>query len=101
MYVNSVSVSITCSTPGAVIYYTTDGSTPTTASPIYTSAFTLTASATVKAMALATGYTQSGVATATYAITVPTTLYREIFRVFDFELGPHDLPEELANSWNS
>lgn len=100
-YVSSVSVTITCATPGAVIYYTTDGSTPTAASPVYTSAFTLTASATVKAVALAVGHTLSNVATAAYVISVPTTLHREVLRTYDFELGPHDLPEELANSWNS
>lgn len=47
----STSVTITCGTPGAKIYYTTDGSTPTTASTEYTGAFTLSDTATVKAIA--------------------------------------------------
>jgi hypothetical protein len=100
-YVSSVSVSITCSTPGSTIYYTTDGSTPTTASAVYTSAFELTASTSVKAIATAPGFDQSAMATATYNITIPTTLYTELLRLYDFELGPKDLPSSIASSWNS
>ena len=42
---------ITCSTDGATIYYTTDGSEPTTSSASYSSAITLTNSSTVRAFA--------------------------------------------------
>ena len=40
-----------------MIYYTTDGSTPGTASLIYTGPFALTSDATVRAIAIADGYT--------------------------------------------
>ena len=42
---------ITCATDGATIYYTTDGSEPTTSSSAYSSAITLTNSTTVRAFA--------------------------------------------------
>ncbi len=100
-YVSSVSVTITCSTPGSTIYYTIDGSAPTTASAIYTSAFELTASTTVKAIATAPGFNQSAMASATYNITIPITLYTELLRLYDFELGPKDLPSSIESSWNS
>ena len=59
-YLNSVSVSITDPTSGASIYYTTDGSTPTvTPSELYTVLFTLSASATVNAIAAASGFSNS------------------------------------------
>ncbi|MGI5874310.1 MAG: S-layer homology domain-containing protein [Bacillota bacterium] len=54
-------VTITCATSGATIYYTLDGSAPTTSSKKYTGAFTLDKIATVKAMAVAGGYKQSAV----------------------------------------
>ncbi len=50
-YVGSVSVSLSAG-DGTTIYYTTDGSVPTEDSTLYTQAFTLTASATVKAIAV-------------------------------------------------
>ncbi|MFY9529839.1 MAG: chitobiase/beta-hexosaminidase C-terminal domain-containing protein [Candidatus Acidiferrales bacterium] len=69
---SSVQVTITDGTSGAVIYYTTDGSNPSAASPThgthYTGAFTLTSTTIVKAAAVANGAAQSGIATATYTI---------------------------------
>jgi len=62
----SVSVSITDSTPGASIYYTTDGSTPTTSSKKYTGPITVSTSQTINAIASASGYLQSPLASETY-----------------------------------
>lgn len=64
-------VKITDSTPGAAIYYTTNGDMPTTSSTKYTSPIVLTLFETLKAIATATGYAQSGVATAKYVIAKP------------------------------
>lgn len=49
------------SAPGSVVYYTTDGSEPTTSSAVYTEPFTLKEAATVKAFATLDGYLPSGV----------------------------------------
>src|SRR2546425_752024 len=67
-YTGSVTVSISDATSGATIHYTTDGSTPTTSSPVYSSALTFNQTTTLKAMAAASGMTDSGVASATYTI---------------------------------
>lgn len=45
-------VTITCATADAKIYYTTDGSNPTAASNLYSAPFTITESVTVKAIAI-------------------------------------------------
>lgn len=71
----SQSVSLTDSTAGATIFYTTDGSAPTTSSPVYSAPFTLNSAATVKAMAAATGYTNSSVATSAFAFRSPAGSY--------------------------
>lgn len=71
-YPGSVAVSITDSTTGNTIYYTTNGNTPTTSSTKYAGGFTLTSSATVKAIAVASGYTNSAVASTAYTIAAST-----------------------------
>ena len=68
-YLNSVLVSITEATGGATIYYTTNGSMPTvTPSEQYTGPVILSASATVNAIAVASGLANSAVATANYTV---------------------------------
>jgi len=58
-FVNSVSVSLQTSTSGASIFYTTDGSTPTQSSNVYSAPFSLTATSLVKADAFKSGMTPS------------------------------------------
>ena len=62
----SQEVSINCNTDGATIYYTTDGSTPTTSSSEYSAPFKVTATTTVKAIAVKANCTNSDVASVTY-----------------------------------
>ena len=66
-YADAQTVAISCTTTGAAIYYTLDGSTPTASSTPYTSALTISETTTVKAIAIKDGE-QSAVATATYKI---------------------------------
>jgi hypothetical protein len=61
-------VTITDATSGAVIYYTTNGTTPTTSSTKYSTPIVVTATETIKAIAIAPGDLASSVASATYTI---------------------------------
>jgi hypothetical protein len=70
-FTNSVQVSLQTVTAGATIYYTTDSSTPTSGSAQYSSPITLTNSATVRAMAVASDYANSAVASAVFTKSVP------------------------------
>lgn len=67
------SVSISDTTTGAAIYYTTDGSTPTTASKLFSpsSPIAVPATTTIKAIAVASGYSNSAVASGTFTIDLP------------------------------
>jgi len=63
-------ITITTSTAGATIYYTTNGDTPTTASTVYTTGLGhiwFLAGNTLKAIAVKSGSTNSAVATAEYS----------------------------------
>jgi hypothetical protein len=71
-YDSAQTVTLSDSISGASIYYTTNGSTPTTASTHYTSAISVSATETIEAIATASGYTQSGVETAIYTINSTT-----------------------------
>jgi YVTN family beta-propeller protein len=70
-YYSAQSVTISDATPGAVVYYTTDGSIPTTASTQYTSAIAITKTTTLKAIATASGCATSAIASALYNILPP------------------------------
>jgi N-acetylneuraminic acid mutarotase len=71
-YTSAQTVAITDSTPGAVIYYTTDGSTtPTAASTRYTAPIVVSTTETLQAIAIAANYSNSPVASATYTISIP------------------------------
>ena len=71
-YPGTQSVTILDATRGAAIYYTTDGTLPTTSSSTYKVPISVTTTGTViKAIAVAPGFNQSAVASATYTLTLP------------------------------
>ena len=75
-YMGAQTISITDGTPGAVIYYTTDGSVPTASSTLYSGPFSVSATETVTALAIAAGYAGSAPVANLYTILnlMPTAL---------------------------
>lgn len=73
-YTSIQSVNITSETFGAEIYYTTDGSNPTTSSNLYTGSIDISSTQTLKALAVKEGWTNSSVIAGDYIVelTVPT-----------------------------
>ena len=73
-YIGNQSVTLSCSTPNAVIYYTLNGSTPSatnTAALVYNTPLVLTTSVVLNACAIATGLSTSAITTDTYTIQQP------------------------------
>jgi hypothetical protein len=70
-YASAQSVTLSTSTPGASIRYTTDGSTPTsTTGTVYTVPIAVSATTTINAIAYLTGWADSAVTSGTYTIAV-------------------------------
>ena len=64
--ISGTTATISCSTSGATIYYTLNGTTPTTSSTQYSSPITLSGACTIKAIAVKSGMTNSSVASQPY-----------------------------------
>lgn len=71
-YTSKQTVAISSATAGSTVYYTLDGSAPSTASLCYSGPISVGASVTIEAMAAAPGYANSGLARADYVIKLPT-----------------------------
>jgi alpha-tubulin suppressor-like RCC1 family protein len=67
-YSSSQEVMVGTATPGAIIRYTLDGSSPTEQSPIFGAPFTISGTTTVKAQAFKADMLPSAVASATYTV---------------------------------
>ena len=67
-YSGAQSIALSTITPNAAVFYTTDGSTPTTQSTAYTGPIVMNATGTIKAIAGRKGYANSALVTATYSI---------------------------------
>ena len=67
-YQANQSISISCATSGADIYYTEDGSTPDSGDTLYTTPFVLGSAKTIKAIGIKAGLTDSDIATEVYTI---------------------------------
>jgi hypothetical protein len=94
-YTTTQSVTLSDVTAGVVIYYTTNGTTPTTSSARYARAITIPATApaieTIKAIAVATGYANSSVASAIYTMTPPAATPK-----FSLAAGPYTTAQSVT-----
>lgn len=81
-YIDSVLVSISCTTPGAVIKYTINGTIPDTSSVTYITPILVDSTLTIKARAYKTGWIPSPIASASYIIsTIPLEEIRVIANI--------------------
>lgn len=87
VYFNTAQVSLTSATSGASVYYTTDGSAPTTSSTLFTAPFNVTATTTVKAIAIKASMTNSAVAERTITLVAPATATVPYTEAFNNTLG--------------
>ena len=68
IYTTPQTLTLTDSTPGATIYYTTNGSNPTIGSTLYTGPITISTSELVRAIAIAPGFNASNSSSKGYVI---------------------------------
>jgi hypothetical protein len=72
----TISVTPSSTTSGATLYCTTNGTTPTTSSPVYSAPYSISTTTTVKCIATASGFSQSTIGSATYTqATVATPVF--------------------------
>lgn len=85
---SGTTVSLSTTTDGASIHYTTDGSTPSAASTLYAGPISITGAVTIKAIAVKAGMTDSGVMTETYTM-VPgnTGAYVPVYHIITASAG--------------
>ena len=88
-------VALSTATEGAVIHYTTDGSTPTAASAVYSEPIVITANTTVRAVAVKEGIDDSAVAVFQYRLPVSAAS--------DYDVSNYDLEwtSHSNEAWDS
>ncbi|WP_430933963.1 glycosyl hydrolase [Saccharicrinis sp. 156] len=81
VYSEPQSIALTTTTSGATIYYTLDGSVPSTSSLIYSTPIDVANTATIRAYATASGLEDSNIATADYTISTAEFQYGNIYKL--------------------
>ena len=108
-FTSAQSVTISDATSGAVIHYTTNGSTPTASSATYGGAINVASTTTLQAIAVKSGSTDSAVASATYTIgSTPATCpvqsdtpnFGSNVHVFDPSMGNAAIQSQLDAQFN-
>ena len=87
-------VELTTNTEGATIYFTLDGSEPTTTSTVYSAPIEITVDTTIKAMAVKTSLTNSDVSQFSYSIAI------ENLHIHDIQGEGHYSPYNGKNVGN-
>lgn len=95
-YPSAQTVTLSSTTQDASIYYTTDGTVPTTSSSLYTGPITMSETGMIRARAFKDGYLDSETRTATYIIgathTLPViSLVTDPDNLFNKETGIYEL----------
>jgi N-acetylneuraminic acid mutarotase len=94
-YTSKQTVTISESTPGATIYYSTNGSIPTTSSSVYHGPISVVdPTTTLQAIATASGHTTSDVASAIYLINIPLASAP----TFSVDSGTYATPQTVSIS---
>lgn len=83
--INGTEVTISCNTNGAIIYYTTNGSTPDTSSNIYSVPISINSNMTIKAFAVKSNMKDSQVTTASYTVPI---VYAPVFNTISKTVSP-------------
>jgi len=92
-FTSPISVEITCSTPDAIIRYTTDGSNPSpTTGTVYAGPVPINTTTTLKAMAFKSGMTDSPITSGVYVINLPDTAPP----VFNPPAGTYTSPQSVT-----
>jgi hypothetical protein len=73
-YTSAQTVTLSDTTPGAVVYYTTNGMTPSESSAVYSQPLQVAATTLIQAVAVASGYSSSAVVDGTYLLTLPVNV---------------------------
>ena len=80
LYTAKLGIVLNSETEGAVIYYTTNGTTPTTSSPVYVTPIPVSVDTTIKAIAVKLGMTDSDEFTAKYEFVALKTEFTQTIR---------------------
>ncbi len=81
IYSETQSIELTTTTSGATIYYTLDGSVPSTSSLIYNAPIDVASTTTIRVFATAAGLEDSNIATADYTISTAEFQYGSIYKL--------------------
>ena len=98
-YYGAKTVSIACETEDATIYYTTNGTDPTTTSEVYRTPINVGQDMTIKAIAVKEGMLNSTIAEAVYTIKDPSDLtqYTKVTNTTDLTNGNYLIVYEDGN----
>ncbi|MBN1687380.1 MAG: BMP family ABC transporter substrate-binding protein [Spirochaetales bacterium] len=96
-YTSVQQITIACEDSEAIIFYTLDGTDPTAASTKYEGPFELSSSATIKALAIVTGKTDSDIAIGHYILTI-TEENQVSTPTFDPAPGTYDSDQQVTIS---